>query len=492
MKPRVLLVNLPYTIKHIDANRPKVRSFYAFPYGLLSVATYCRGLAEIRLSDYGNMERYEAVHAMKADLEDFNPEIVGFSMGYDNSYPCLEELAGMVKDYDPNTLVVLGGSAASYSYAEIIEEQGDVDAICFGEGEIPFRDLLESVNANATTFTHPSVITKRGIEGKQIPCPMFIHALDTVIDLDYSFVDPTAYEMKEAFSPFAGEKRKQFFLSTSRGCFAKCAFCSNATIHGKEVRQASVDAIIAHVERLVKEYGMEVLTIYDDQLLFNKKRAKELFRRLAPFNLRIEAPNGVSVAFIDEELAGLMRAAGMDTIYLAIESGSEYVLRELIHKPLRLSQVKPAVEALRKHDFFIHAFIVLGMPGETEEHRKETERFLLDIDIDWAGINLATPVRGSQLYEDCIKNGWIEKQKIGDIVDKKYVINYPGQDPAEVERQAYEINLNVNFHHNRRMRIGDYETAAACFRQVISRYEGHEIAKRYLEICERKILCEDY
>ena len=65
---------------------------------------------------------------------------------------------------------------------------------------------------------------------------------------------------------------------------------------------------------------MNVLTIYDDQLLLNYKRAKEFFRILAKYDLRVETPNGLTVAYIDEEMAALMKAAGMDTVQLAISS----------------------------------------------------------------------------------------------------------------------------------------------------------------------------
>jgi len=488
MKPRVLLCNLPYVIKHIDATRPKVRSFYAFPYGLLSVASYCKDLAEIKVLDLGNHSPDAAIQVTQNELEDFQPEIVGFSMGYDNSYGCLEDLAGIVKDYDPNILVVLGGSAASYNYQEILEEQEDIDAVCFGGGEIPFKALLDAGDCfwGLALFAHPSWMTRDKITCT--PVPTFIQNLDEVIDIDYSFVNPADYQMQEAFSPYARPNRKCFFLMTSRGCFGACSFCSNSAIHGKKVRQASVERIVAHVRYLVEDYGMETLIIYDDCLLWNKKRAKELFRQLAQFKIRIECPNGLNVAFIDEELAGLMASAGVDTAYLAVESGSEFVLKELIHKPLKLSMVKPAVKWLQDAGVFVHVFIVWGMPGETDVHRQETEDFLMDLGANWVGVNLATPVKGSALYDACLKNGWIAPQKIKDVVDKKYVINYPGEDPAKIERQAQDLNVKINFHHNKDMRDGNYERAAACFRQVIERYEGHELAKKCLAICEKKLL----
>jgi len=476
MKPKILLVDLPYVVQP-SSDGAKVRSFHAFPYGLLSVATYNKHFADIRIFDCNKHETIEFLEVMR----NFNPDIVGFSMMFDNSYKALSGMLYLVKtQFD--SVTILGGAAASYSYEEILSEQPHLDAICYSEGEIPLRYVLETGKLD-----HPSIITRASLLNKTPVTPTFVEDLDHVINIDYSFVNVEDYDMQEAFSPFVDhDKHKQFFISTSRGCPFKCTFCSNAKIHGKKMRFASVDKIIKHIESLVDGYGMDVLTIYDDQLLIDMNRAKDLFRKLVKFNLRIECPNGLSVAFIDDELAGLMRLAGLDTAYLAIESGSPYVLHNLIKKPLRLPMVKPAVAILRKYDFFVHGFFVMGMPGEGVSHRLETLRFLKEIDLDWAGLNMATPVRGSQLYEDCIKNGWIEKQKIEDIVDKKYIIAANGN-PKEIEDEVYRMNLSVNFFNNRRMRIRDYQTAARCFEEVLKRYPGHEWAKYFLEACKERM-----
>jgi anaerobic magnesium-protoporphyrin IX monomethyl ester cyclase len=487
MKKRVLLINLPYIVKNIDSTRPKIRSFLAFPYGLLSVATYNKDLAEFRIEDldtWANVTEY----TFETILKEFNPEIVGFSMMFDNSYGWLEPLSETVKKFNRDILVVLGGAAASYSYQEILDEQNYLDAVCFGEGEIPFRALLQSDLLLECLRERVGWVTRKLLQRGDAPKTSYIPNLDTLIDIDYSFVDPSLYDMQQAFSPYAGHgKHKQFFLMTSRGCPFSCTFCSNAKIHGKKMRFASVDRIIAHVRHLVDDYNMDVLTIYDDQLLIDTGRAKDLFKKLAPFGLRVEMPNGLSVRYIDRWMAEYMAESGVDTAYLAIESGSEYVLKKLIKKPLELSMVKPAVEALREVGIFCHGFFVVGIPGETDEMRAETVRFIKEVDLDWAGLNPATPVRGSELYENCIRNGWIKKQRIGEIEDKRYIIEVPGVDPNHIIDQIHNMNMEINFHNNRAMRMGDYTTAIRCFEEVIRRYEGHKEAKRYLEICRERM-----
>ena len=488
-KSRILFIVLPYLVKHADAKNPKIRSFAAFPYGLLSMATYLKKYAnrkvDIKIIDCNLYSFEEAIQAITDVLADFKPQAIGLSMMFDQSYKALKDILSKIKENSGDALVLLGGSAASFSYKEILSEQEDIDAICYSEGEVPLLKLINSENIRESLETDFSWVTRKAMETHRAVNKSFVPDLNDVIDIDYSLVDIKNYAMKEAFSPYASDQdaeKKQFFLVTSRGCPYKCVFCSTSSaLYGNKIRYADVDAIISHVRHLVSDHGMNVLTIYDDQLLSNKARAKEIFRQLAPFKIRIECPNGLSVAFIDDEMAALMRKAGMDTIALAIESGSKYMLEKVIHKPLKLEMVKPVVQILRKYGFFIEGFFVIGIPGEKEEHRKETMNFIKDIQLDWAGFSLATPARGSELYEICIKNGYIDKNlKIDGIQDKKYIIRTPDLNPEDITRKTYLMNLDVNFVHNFRMKIGDYKVAANCFKDVISRYANHAFAYYYL------------
>ncbi len=486
-KRNVLLIVLPYTVESKDAKNSKIRSFRAFPYGLLSVATYLKNHAEekinIKITDCNVDQDGDFLDLIKGDLLVFKPDVVGIAMMFDTSYRYLKQLSELIKENNRDTVVTLGGSAATASYEEIIIEQPEIDGICYSEGEIPFTNLVNSEDMLKFLDDDDAWISQKSLQLGQKPQLAFINDLDQVIHIDYSFVALEKYNMKQAFSPFIShqENKKQFFLVTSRGCPFKCVFCSSASRYGSSMRYATVDAVIAHVAHLVASYGLEVLTIYDDQLLSNRKRAKEIFRRLAPFNIRVECPNGLSVAYIDDEMAMLMKNAGMDTIALAIESGSDYMLRHVVFKPLKLSMVKPVVESLRKNGLFVEGFFVSGIPGETEVHRDETVDFIKSVGLDWSGFSLAAPLRGSPLYDICIKNGYIKKGlKIGEFDHSQYIIQTPDLDPVQITHKTYLMNLDVNFVNNHRMKMGDYQVAANCFRDVSERYLNHAFAYYYL------------
>lgn len=422
---------------------------------------------------------------LQRKLSAMRPDLVGLSMSYDVSYRWLKSLAEIVKKFDESICVVAGGPAITTAYAEILMDCEHLDAACYSEGEVGLKNLIETDDVKTAISADPWV-TRSKLGQKSVPSPVY-DDLDKVIDVDYSLVDINAYSMKEAFSPFTQftEFSKQFFIVTSRGCPFKCVFCAEPSFHGANMRYASVDRVVEHVARLKDAYGLSVLTIYDDQILMNRARAKELFAKLGGLGIRVEMPNGVTLSYIDEEMAGLMKKAGVDTIFLAIEHGSRRVLKDIIKKPIAFNRIKPTIQLLQNAGIFTCAFFVIGLPGETRDERRETRDAIFDWGLDWAFFNYATPLRGSELFRQCKENGWIDEKylPIGAIDMTEYVITAPGMDRDEIKQAVFEMNFDLNFVNNNNLRKGNLKSAYQAFREVVERHPSQPFAQYYLGRC---------
>ena len=128
------------------------------------------------------------------------------------------------------------------------------------------------------------------------------------------------------------------------------------------------------------------------------------------------------------------------------------MLNNIIRKPLKKKLIGPRSTRCA-NSTSAPTFIVIGLPGEQDEHRDETLQMLLDSGFDWVHVYLAMPIFGSRLYDICVDNGYIENANSQDFVATKSTIRAPGVDPVKLEAFAYEMQIRANFVENHNMKL---------------------------------------
>ncbi len=176
----ILFIVLPHIIRETDAKNPRTRSYKAFPYGILSIATYIKKFVnkrvDVKIIDCNVYDYKKSITIINDNLVKFKPEIVALSMNYDNSYKHLGEISKIIKEYNDDVIIVLGGSAASFSYKQILDEQNYIDGICYTEGEIPVTNLINELKNDRLNFLEndKSWITKKSLQNNKIPKKSFL------------------------------------------------------------------------------------------------------------------------------------------------------------------------------------------------------------------------------------------------------------------------------------------------------------------------------
>ena len=126
-------------------------------------------------------------------------------------------------------------------------------------------------------------------------------------------------------------------------------------------------------------------------------------------NLKWCTPNGLMFNTLDKEMIKLMAECGAYQLTFAIESASERVLKNIIHKNVRLDLVKEMVDEAHKYDISVHGMFLMGFPGETREEIFTTLDFPFKIGFDSVSFFVVNPMPGSQLYQECIDKGYIDE-----------------------------------------------------------------------------------
>lgn len=495
MEKRVLFLIPPKMFSYNRFTKSTISSSSissSVPYGVLSVASYIThySLNKItcKILDFTMLpsSQHEIREEVEETVKTFQPDIIGISALFSLVYDSIEYFCNMVKAVNTNVITVAGGACAMNEYQRLINETKTLDAICYSEGEKPFLRLVDAENPYQVLHNDVAWITRKTLAEQKVPSADFIFNLDDIPFLDYSLIEYKKFEPPVDFNTFSVNKMiasDNVYLSihTTRGCPFKCSFCAVNALHGKKMRYMSAKYTLANIKHMTKNYGLTHLTFEDDQFLINKKRAKAILQGIYELEKKLEVfISAVTVSFVDNEVAALMKQIGINYLNLAVEHCSEYVLEEIIEKPFTIKQLKKAVNALKKHDISPSFLIVTGMPGEREEDRAETIRLIKELGIDWTVFHTATPFKGSRLYDICIENGYVKEEDINGTDMKHAVINTPDMTAEYITEKTYLMNLELNFVCNYRMKIGDYDKALIWFNEVSRKYPDHAFSHYYI------------
>ena len=493
---KILFIIPPYfhIPDYVSKTHTSQRPVFTFPYGILSLAAYAKAHSnhDIQLDIIDlNLEAFRFLNNTSEIEEDmttliknrmlnFAPDIVGISALFNTCYSHLEFISAAVKEINKDVLLVIGGGLATNLYREILSNIIWIDACCYGEGEIPFCQLVNAKNADEYMNSSAAWITRESLQLSQKPEHILVQNLDDIPCLDYGLINLNDYQGRSLDKSCPENTLIEMSIHTSRGCPFHCVFCANATVHGKKIRYMSVGKVMEEIQSMIRHHHVNILLIEDDHFLGNPNRAKDILKKISHFNLKVEFPNGMAVYGIDNEIGTLLKDAGVDMVTLAVESGSDYVLQKIIHKPHRVDMIQPAVDILRNNGISIDAFIIIGLPGELEVHRVETLNMIKTVGFDWVKFSLAIPVVGSRLYDLCKKNGYLVNSDYSQHVTTKANIKTPDIDPEYIEDKVYLMNLEANFVHNYNLIEGNFHKAALYFKQIVERYPSHAFAQYYL------------
>lgn len=353
---------------------------------------------------------------IKERIRQINPYILGISCAFTVKYRLAVDIAKAAKEVGV-PYVVLGGAHASAMAKEILENEPSIDFIILSEGEYSFlklAGLLSGKSQHSLESIHGLAYRK----DKEIKVNADVEFIKNLDELPFPARDlfPTEkyFKISSPYSIFSGKRksrRRSANIITSRGCPAKCTFCS-ATIHwGPIPRFRSPENVLAEIKLLKEKYGINEVDFVDDNFTFDNERFKKIANLIieSKFGIRWFLPNGVALYTLNEEMISLMKKSGCGGAYLAIESGNQNTLSKIMRKPLDLKKVPELCRIFRKYKIKTGGFFMMGMPGETLRAMKDTFNFAAKVDIDIPTFSYATPFPGTELYKICVENGYINK-----------------------------------------------------------------------------------
>jgi anaerobic magnesium-protoporphyrin IX monomethyl ester cyclase len=338
----------------------------------------------------------KSIDDVKIEVKKRSPQVVGITCSSLTYERCIET-AKAIKEVLPSCRIVVGGPHPSYM-PETMLQHSEIDYVVIGEGEQAIVKLVSAI----TKGEDNSMISKiAGVAyGKTSNPPEFISDMDQIPFPARHLLPMKMYDRK---LPYLNVEPVDT-MSIIRGCPYNCAYCETKELWGNTCRIFSPQRIIDEILHMVKTYGTKGIYFVGDNFTINKKKTIELCELIKQNKIDIKWICDTRADLVNQEVLKAMKAAGCQTIFFGVESGSPAILEKL-NKNLDLKEVANAFELCQKEGIRTAASFMLGIPGETVNDMEATFKFAKKLNPDWCQFNIYVACPGSKLYDEVMRDG---------------------------------------------------------------------------------------
>lgn len=284
----MLFVHPPANISEqshtLDADVAYTEQFVALPMGFFNMADKLdKAGFKVRIVNLGERvySHAEPLPQLVANIIlEYKPKIIGMDIHWMIHAAGAIETARLIKEYAPDTTVVLGGISASYFFAEILNNYPAVDYVMMGECDDAIVDLVREI-----TTAHPALAQVPNLayraNGGVVANPVIVPNISQDIEL-------TRYDLL-VDQPVINPDRA--LISFFRGCLNNCDFCAGSrTAFGHIMKRAKTGvidpAVLVGLMQKNLDKGRDKIYLYGDIRLCGREYVDRFFSELASSNIR--------------------------------------------------------------------------------------------------------------------------------------------------------------------------------------------------------------
>src|SRR5262245_45349790 len=220
---------------------------------------------------------------------------------------------------------------------------------------------------------------------------------------------------------------------TSMGCPHRCIFCTSNPgwrTTGRKLYQPIPLKRLKHWAYLLRStLGARKLVVLDEMVNV-RTDFEAMLRAFNELDLTYEFPNGVRADHLSREALALMQGR-VSVLSISAESATQSDLDGPIGKGQKLEAIQRVAAWCQELGVPLMTHYIIGFPWETPAHITATLDLAWDLHDRfgaWASMQFATPIRGTQLHEQCVALGLIPPDGI-DLKDGSLFQHRPSYDP---------------------------------------------------------------
>jgi len=408
-----------------DSHRTKDAPDSHYPLGLAYLHTYLEKYSdhEVETHFLNNVNAEICTNKIKKEIESFKPDVIGISMMTHSRISSFRMIEYIIENH-PDIKLVLGGIHPTIMWEQMARRY-PTTIIVIGEGEITFGALLNG-------FENDTPLEE--IEGIA-----YFNDEEVVKTEERDLIDDLDILPAPKHEIFLFEGKQVANLLTSRGCPFKCNFCVLGNVSLRSVRFRSAENICDEIEEILAMCpSVQILWLHDDAFMINKKRTMALCDEIIKRGIKTTFTCSARFRPVSRELVQRMEQAGFNHVLFGLESGAEEVMKGMF-KGITKDHIRYATSLFAESNIKTTAFLIVGLPGETQETIDETIDFVQEMQnnnylfYDEIGVTQIYP--GAEVY-NIAKRRELQVEGYGPLDDDYWLTD--GEVPFYECEHSYE------------------------------------------------------
>ena len=190
-------------------------------------------------------------------------------------------------------------------------------------------------------------------------------------------------------------------LLGTRGCPYSCFFyCTYPLQQGRKVRARSVENIIKEIKYWKKELGTNKFVFRDPVFSINRKHTIEFCKQVIDEKLNITFMVETHLNNLDDEMIELLRKAGLELVYVGVESSSNVVLKDVKRFTVEHDKQYKVIKKCEDAGIKVKTMFMMGNPEDTKDTIIQSIQYSKYLPSLYSQFSVFTPYPGTPIYNE--------------------------------------------------------------------------------------------
>lgn len=422
---KIYLSNLTYDTISIATD--------AFPLNVGYVASYCKK----KFGDKVDITLFKYIKELDKMIHESPPTILGMS-NYIWNYNLGLEFFRMMREIDPNTILVFGGPNFPLdgpSQKEFMKNHQEFDIYVPVTGEIGFSNIVEKILNKGLPIIKNKILDD--------PIPGCI-SRDPTGKTHFAFENEQIKQLDDIPSPYLNGLMNKFFdgklnpmLQTSRGCPFSCTFCTDGSDLVRQVNKFSQERISDELYYIAKRVPDTVHTLHLADLNFGMLSGDlDTCRIIKDIQENYGYPKQILATTGKNKKERIIDAIkllnGTMSLTMSVQSMDKEVLHNIRRDNISLDHMMALAPIIKETGLLTKAEVILGLPGESYQSHIDSIRKLVLANMDDITIHTCILLHGSEMNIPEERKKWNYKTKFR-LVQRDFGILSNGKKVCEYE-----------------------------------------------------------